>query len=138
MQSGVSGTLLLLPPVLIWFSHNHDLMSGNYDLYNKNGTFNDRGYSVQGLHAINYDVYMRQVQEYADAIKQVNADLAEDPNNIKLTDRYNELLKLQRYQFSSNFLTFPLSIASAREEESVSYSVTRASIFVFCASMRDW
>ena len=45
-----------------------DLMSGNYELYNKNGTFNDRGYSVQGLHAINYDVYMRQVKEYADAI----------------------------------------------------------------------
>lgn len=73
-----------------------DLMSTNNDLYNKNGTYNDRGISVQGLHAVNYDVYMRQAQEYADAIKAINADLADDPNNMTLIDRYNELLELQR------------------------------------------
>jgi len=73
-----------------------NLMSTNNDLYNKNGTYNDRGISVQGLHAVNYDTYMRQAQEYSKAIQEINEDLADDPNNMTLIDRYNELLELQR------------------------------------------
>ena len=73
-----------------------DFMEKNNKLHNENGTFNDRGLSVQGLHAINYDVYLRQAEEYANAIKVINGELANDPNNTKLQDRYKELLNLQR------------------------------------------
>ena len=73
-----------------------DFMEKNNKLHNENGTFNDRGLSVQGLHAINYDIYLRQAEEYANAIKEINGELANDPNNTKLQDRYKELLNLQR------------------------------------------
>ncbi len=73
-----------------------DFMGRNNTLHNENGSFNDRGLSAQGLHAVNYDVYMRQAEEYANAIKDINGELANDPNNTKLQDRYQELIKLQR------------------------------------------
>ena len=72
------------------------LMDKNSELFHENGAFNDRGAAIQGLHAVNYDVYMRQAQEYADAVREINSELADDPDNIRLQDRYRELLKLQR------------------------------------------
>jgi len=73
-----------------------DLMQKNRELFNENGTMNDRGNAVQGLHVINYDIYMKQAQEYKKALLDVNKELADDPGNMKLQDRYKELLKLQR------------------------------------------
>ena len=72
------------------------LMDKNSELFHENGAFNDRGAAIQGLHAVNYDVYMRQAQEYADAVREINSELADDPDNTRLQDRYRELLKLQR------------------------------------------
>ena len=73
-----------------------ELMGTNRETRNEDGTLNDRGLAVQGLHAVNYDVYMRQAQEYGEAIKKLNKEIAEDPGNTKLLDRYNELMELQR------------------------------------------
>ena len=72
-----------------------DLMSGE-KLYNENGSLTAEGYATQGLHMVNYDTYMSQARDYAAELKEVNALLAEDPNNQKLLERYDELTEKQR------------------------------------------
>lgn len=84
-----------------------DLMSRNHELYDDYGNMNERGLSVQGLHAVNYDLYLKQAQEYADEIREINGQLADDPSNMTLLDRYNELLSMQHD-----------SILNAEEEKS--------------------
>ena len=60
------------------------------------GRLNEYGKSIGGLVAVDYNVYMRQSQMYADEIEKINKELANDPYNTKLIDRRNELLNLQR------------------------------------------
>lgn len=84
-----------------------DLMSRNHELYDDYGNMNERGLSVQGLHAVNYNLYLKQAQEYADEIREINGQLADDPSNTTLLDRYNELLSMQHD-----------SILNAEEEKS--------------------
>ena len=73
-----------------------ELMGKDSDLYNPDGSYSAKGLTAQGLHAVSYEVYMRQAQEYAKALREINGELAADPGNMKLTERYRELLKLQR------------------------------------------
>lgn len=63
---------------------------------NETGRLNEYGKSIGGLVAVDYNVYMRQSQMYADEIEKINKELANDPYNTKLIDRRNELLNLQR------------------------------------------
>lgn len=72
-----------------------DLLSGS-DLYLDSGQLSDEGLATVGLHAQNYDVYMAQADQYAEEIKNINKELANDPNNTKLIERREELLKLQQ------------------------------------------
>lgn len=72
-----------------------DLMS-NEDLYNDYGKMNDFGISTAGLHATNYDVYLKQAQQYASEIKKVDKLLADDPYDTELIDRRNELIDSHR------------------------------------------
>ena len=60
------------------------------------GQLTDTGKAILGLHGQNYNVYMSQADEYADEIKKINKEIANDPNNTKLLDRREELLKKQR------------------------------------------
>lgn len=71
------------------------LMSSS-DLFTDNGQLTSYGLSTMGLHGQNYNVYMNQADRYAEKIKQINAELANDPNNTKLIDQREEWLKQQR------------------------------------------
>lgn len=68
----------------------------NYEQYNKNGSLTEHGLAVQGLHAVNYNVYLEQAASYADEIQKINEEIANDPNDLQLIDRRNELLGLQQ------------------------------------------
>lgn len=67
----------------------------NKDLFDDKGNMTNEGQAVAGLHAVNYNTYMAQSQEYAKEIEKINKEIAEDPYNTTLVDRRNELLKLQ-------------------------------------------
>lgn len=75
-----------------------DLLSFNEnDLFSKvNGKLTDSGFAVAGLHAMDYNVYMAQAEEYEKKMKEVNAELAKDPTNTILIDKKNEYLDAQR------------------------------------------
>lgn len=71
-----------------------DLMSNN-KLFTDEG-ITDFGRATFGLHAVNLNTYMAQADEYAKELKQINEDLADDPNNLTLLERRNELIDAQR------------------------------------------
>jgi chromosome segregation ATPase len=66
------------------------------DLFDDKGNMTERGLSVQGLHAVNYNVYMAQAQDYADEIAKLNEEIAKDPYDMELIDRRNELIQSQQ------------------------------------------
>lgn len=66
------------------------------DLYNEVGSLTAEGLAVQGLHAVNYNAYMEQSEAYAEEIKRLNDEIANDPNDLELIDRRNELIGLQQ------------------------------------------
>lgn len=72
-----------------------DLLSHS-NLYEDNGQFNELGSATLGLHGQNYNVYMAQADKYAEEIKRLNEEIANDPNNTKLLDRKEDLLEAQR------------------------------------------
>ena len=72
-----------------------DLME-NSDLYTDNGQLTETGQATMGLHGQNYNVYMAQADKYAEELKKLNAEIADDPNNTKLLERREELLESQR------------------------------------------
>ena len=78
-----------------------DLMS-NQKLYDDD-TGKDTKYAtaIKGLHVVNYDVYKAQAQDYAKEIEKINKDLADDPNNMKLIERKQELIKAQQDAISN-------------------------------------
>lgn len=77
-----------------------DLMS-HHDLFQDNGQFNELGEATAGLHAVNYDMYMVQAEEYAKEIEKINHDLANDPYDTELIERREQLLSLQRQSIQS-------------------------------------
>lgn len=94
-----------------------DLMEKNNKLFEDNGQLNNLGMATMGLHGQNYNVYMAQADKYAEEIKQINKELAEDPYNTKLLDRREELLKTQRE-----------SILNAEEEKAAIVSLVKEGI----------
>lgn len=82
-----------------------DLLSDR-NLVDENGSFNNLGKSVMGLHAVNYDTYMQQADDYARHMKEVQKELDNDRYNTTLIEKRNELLKLQQE-----------SIANAEDEK---------------------
>lgn len=71
------------------------LMDGS-DLFDDKGNPTDTGVATAGLHTMSYDVYMAQADKYADEIKALNEEIANDRFDTNLITRRNELLKLQR------------------------------------------
>lgn len=65
-------------------------------LFDDLGKFTDTGTATVGLHAQNFDVYMRQADEYFKELQSIEQQLADDPADTKLIERREELLKLQR------------------------------------------
>lgn len=81
-----------------------DFLIGLFDedgLTDDKGQLTDKGWSVAGLHAQNYDTYMLQADDYAKEMLKVNKELAKDPANTELIERREELLKLQQDSIKS-------------------------------------
>lgn len=76
------------------------------DLFDDNGNLTANGAATITLHNTAYDTYMKQAQDYADAIEELNQQIASDPSNQNLIERREDLLKLQQE-----------SIESARDEK---------------------
>lgn len=72
-----------------------DLMA-NGKLFDDKGYMTDTGMATMGLHGQNYNVYMAQADQYANEIKSLNNEIANDPYNTDLIERRQELLELQR------------------------------------------
>lgn len=72
-----------------------DLME-NSELFTDNGQLTETGMASMGLHGQNYNVYMAQADKYAEELKKLNEEIANDPNNTILLERREELLDAQR------------------------------------------
>lgn len=62
----------------------------------KTGRLNDKGMAVGALHAMDYDIYMNQADEYEKKMLEIDRALAKDPYNTILIDQKNEYIRLQR------------------------------------------
>ena len=72
-----------------------ELMSSD-KLFDDKGMIMEQGLATAALYGANYDAYMRKADEYREEMKRINQELANDPNNVTLLDRRNELLELQQ------------------------------------------
>lgn len=102
-----------------------DLMS-NKKLWTDEGKMTNEGLATMGLHASNFDVYMKQADDYRDEMKRIQAEIANDPANTKLIDRKNELLDLQQQ-----------SIKSAEEEKNAIKSLVEDGIQKELSALQD-
>lgn len=68
----------------------------NKKLFTDKGQFTDEGMAALGLYAQNYNVYMAQADKYAEEIRNIERQMAQDPYNADLIKRKEELLKLQQ------------------------------------------
>lgn len=79
-----------------------DLITTENKLFNSdNGKITSSGKAVEGLHAINYNAYMTQADDYAKEIKKIDAEIANDPANTTFIERRQELLEQQRDMIKS-------------------------------------
>lgn len=72
-----------------------ELMSDE-KLVGNDGKLTDEGMATLGLRGQNYNTYMEQSKLLAEEIKNIEAEIAKDPNNQDLIERKEELLDLQR------------------------------------------
>lgn len=66
------------------------------DLYDENGNITKEGITAAALHLHNKDVYLNEAKFYADKIKDINSQLAEDPTNKTLIDKKKEYVEALR------------------------------------------
>lgn len=66
------------------------------DLYDEKGRLTDTGLATMGLHNLKADIYKKQSQKYLEAIAGIELQIANDPENVDLINRRQELLKLSR------------------------------------------
>lgn len=66
------------------------------DLYEDTGAFTSEGMAAAALHGVNYNTYLQQSLDYAEELKRIESELADDPGNKDLTERREALLKLQQ------------------------------------------
>lgn len=65
-------------------------------MFDDKGKFTAEGTATLGMHGLNYNVFMKQADDYAAELKSVSAELANDPNNTKLIQQKEEFLSLQQ------------------------------------------
>ena len=102
-----------------------DLMA-NGKLFDDKGQMTDTGMATMGLHGQNYNVDMAQADQYAKAIKELNAEIAKDPYNTDLIERRQELLELQRK-----------SILAAEDEKQAMIDLVKDGIDAQLDSLKD-
>lgn len=73
-----------------------DLISNEKMFDSETGKITEHGLTSYGLHSLNYHTLMAQADDYAKEMADINAELANDPNNQTLLDRKEELINLQR------------------------------------------
>ena len=78
-----------------------ELMSNDKMYNSETGKITDKGQATLGLHAVNYNTYMSQADDYAKEIAKIDKELANDPNNQTLLERRQELLETQRDMIKS-------------------------------------
>ncbi|SCW69177.1 Cpl-7 lysozyme C-terminal domain-containing protein [Eubacterium ruminantium] len=78
-----------------------DLMS-NEKLFDDTGIFNERGEATAGMYAIQYETYMRKAMDYAKERKKLEKEIAADPANKTLVERYEELVSAQQDAIKSS------------------------------------
>ena len=61
-----------------------------------NGNMSEAALAVQGLHVNNLKILEEENKKYANEIKEINKELADDPNNKKMLERRNELIDQQQ------------------------------------------
>lgn len=66
------------------------------DIFDDDGKITKQGRMVQGLHAQNYNTYMRDADAYAKDLATINRKIAKDPYDKELLERRNEILESQR------------------------------------------
>lgn len=96
------------------------------DLFDDNGNLTANGAATITLHNTAYDTYMKQAQDYADAIEELNQQIAADPSNQNLIERREDLLKLQQE-----------SIESARDEKDAIKDLIQDGNDALVGSMND-
>ena len=77
-----------------------ELMS-NKDMYDDNGNWTEYADATAGLHAVNYNAYMAQADEYAKALKELDEVYKDDSLNQDYLDRRKELVDNQREMISN-------------------------------------
>lgn len=78
-----------------------ELMSNDKMYDSETGKITEKGQATLGLHAVNYNAYMSQADDYAKEIAKIDKELADDPNNQTLLERRQELLETQRDMIKS-------------------------------------
>ena len=78
-----------------------ELMSNDKMYDSETGKITDKGQATLGVHAVNYNAYMSQADDYAKEIANIDKELADDPNNQTLLERRQELLETQRDMIKS-------------------------------------
>ena len=68
----------------------------NADQYTDKGQLSESGMATMGLHGVNYNTYLEQAKKYADELKEIDKEIAEDPYNTTLIQRREDLLGLQQ------------------------------------------
>ena len=101
-------------------------LMGDSGLVDDQGGFTDAGTATMGLHAINFDTYMAQADAYAEEIRKLESDIANDPNNNDLIKRRRELLDLQRE-----------SISAANDEKQAMVNLVKEGIDAQLAAMKN-
>ena len=72
-----------------------DLMS-NKKLHDDNGQLTNEGKATMGLHGSNYNVYMHQADLAGEEASRIKAQMASDPFDTELEERYREMISLQQ------------------------------------------
>lgn len=73
-----------------------DVLSRGDSLFDDNGNIGSAGLATMGLHIQEYETHLEQAKSYADEIKNIEDQLADDPYNKDLIERKQELIEAQR------------------------------------------
>jgi hypothetical protein len=65
-------------------------------LYNDNGQLTDSGMATMGQHGVAYNTYMYQADQVANEAARLKKELAKDPFDTELEERYREMISLQQ------------------------------------------
>ncbi len=102
-----------------------DLLSDG-KLFDKNGKATEAGIASMGLHAQMYATYMDESKRIAEELVKINAEIADDPNNTKLLEHRQELLKAQRE-----------NIKAANDQKEAIKSLVKEGIDAELASLKE-